>query len=115
MIILDYIPPNYTEQAEVIVPDANPEEVEEGVDSPITQVNPGFIKIVPKLKVEKVIAKTILELKNRSVGVLPSADIDTHFYAQPDFDPSDSSIEYLILRRTNDPNYSEGKFLPLKA
>ncbi|CAI2366190.1 unnamed protein product [Moneuplotes crassus] len=103
----EYIPPNYTEQAEVIVPDANPEEVDENDNSMVYQIDPGFIKLMPKLTEEKVMAKTILELKNRSVGVLPAADIDSHFYSQPDFSPSDCSVEYLLLRRTNDPDYNE--------
>lgn len=53
-------------------------------------------------------AETIFQLKNRSVGVLPAADIDTHFYNQPNFDANQSSVEYLLIRRTNDPDYDEG-------
>ena len=91
-----------------MVPDANPEEVEGSDQGKIVQIYPGFIKLLPKLTEERVIAKSIFELKNRSIGYLPAEDIDDHFHLQPRFDPLNSSVEYLIIRRNKD-NDSEGK------
>ena len=91
-----------------MVPDANPEEVEENEDGKIILINPRFIKLVPKLTEKKVIANTILELKNRSVGVLPADDINNHFHSQSHFESHNVSVEYLILRRNKVSKTEEG-------
>ena len=99
---MSYIPPAYSESAEVITPDANPEEVE-GIDQgKVVRITPGFIKLVPKLSERKVIADSFFEMKNRSVGYLPASDIDNHFLAQPGFETHGASVEYLVVRRNKD-------------
>lgn len=97
-----YIPPNYTESAEVMVPDANPQEIEGADQGNVVKITPGFIKILPKLTERKCIADTIWNLKNRSVGYLPAEEIDNHFRNQYGFDTYGASVEYLVLRRAKD-------------
>lgn len=105
---LEYVTPNYSESSEILdsyESSDQPQRIEQGKS---IQIYPGFIKLIPKLTEEKVIAKTIKELKNRSVGVLPADDINKHFNLQPGFESHNASVEYLILRRNKDPDNKDG-------
>jgi 8-oxo-dGTP pyrophosphatase MutT (NUDIX family) len=62
------------------------------------QTTPCLVKILPKLYEDKVINPTMLELKNRSIGFMPSKHIDDHFRAN--LDVNDVSVEYLVIRRS---------------
>jgi hypothetical protein len=97
----------YSESAEIMVPHANPDQVE-GDNQDYKKLTHGFIKLVPKLTERKVIADTFFELKNRSVGYLSAEDIDSHFKSQPGFESSGSSVEYLLIRRNKEPEHNKG-------
>lgn len=104
----NYVPPEYSESAEVIVPDANPDQTEGSDNHSLKRLKPGFIRLVPKLTERKVIPDTFFKLKNRSVGYLSSEDIDIHFKSQSSFESSGSSVEYLLIRRNKEAEHNEG-------